>query len=148
MRTALAEAEAAGKAGQLPIGAVVVLDGEIVSRGRNRYLERRSQLAHAELEALLNGGDAVWSRHDDCVLYSTVEPCPMCVGAAVMADVPRIFFAAHDRGAGIGHVIRETIPYVRRHIQTFEGGLLEQESLDVIARYDTKLLAFLQGSAG
>ncbi|HEU6444179.1 MAG TPA: deaminase, partial [Gaiellaceae bacterium] len=67
MREALAEAEAAGEAGQLPIGAVLVLDGEIVSRGRNRHLERRTQLAHAELEALLEGGEAAWSRHDDCV---------------------------------------------------------------------------------
>ena len=88
MREALTEAEAAGAAGQLPIGAVLVLDGEVVSRGRNRYLERRSQLAHAELEALLAGGDAAWSRHEYCVLYSTVEPCPMCLGSLVMAYVP------------------------------------------------------------
>jgi tRNA(adenine34) deaminase len=146
MREALAEAEAAGEAGQFPIGAVLVLDDEIVSRGRNRYLERRSQLAHAELEALLDGGDAVWSRHEDCVLYSTVEPCPMCLGAAVMADVPHVVFAAHDRGARIGRAVLQSIPYVRRHIKTFEGGVLEQESLDLIARYDQELLAFLTGS--
>jgi tRNA(adenine34) deaminase len=145
MREALAEAEAAGEAGQLPIGAVLVLDGEVVSRGRNRYLERNTQLAHAELEALLGGGDAAWSRHEDCVLYTTVEPCPMCLGAAVMADVPHIVFAAHDRGAGIGRQMIETFPYVQRHIRTFQGGVLEQESLELIARYDRELLAFLQG---
>jgi tRNA(adenine34) deaminase len=147
MRAALAEAEAAGEAGQLPIGAVLVLDNEIVSRGRNRYLERRTQLAHAELEALLTGGDAVWSRHADCVLYTTVEPCPMCLGAAVMADVPHIVFAAHDHGVGGGQRLIDAVPYVRRHIRTFEGGVLEQESLDLIARYDRELLAFLTGSA-
>ena len=145
MREALAEAETAGEAGQLPIGAVLVLDGEVVSRGQNRHLERKTQLAHAELEALLEGGQAVWSRHGDCVLYSTVEPCPMCLGAAVMADVPHIVFAAHDRGAGIGRRMIETFPYVQRHIRTFEGGVLEQESLDLIAHYDRELLAFLQG---
>jgi tRNA(adenine34) deaminase len=147
MREALAEAEAAGEAGQLPIGAVLVVDGQIVSRGQNRYLERKTQLAHAELEALLEGGDAVWSRHADCVLYTTVEPCPMCLGAAVMADVPRIVFAAHDHGVGGGRRLIDAIPYVQRHIRTYEGGLLERESLDLIARYDEKLLAFLTGSA-
>jgi tRNA(adenine34) deaminase len=146
MRAALAEAEAAGEAGQLPIGAVLVLDDEIVSRGRNRRLERRTQLAHAELEVLLEGGDAAWSRHAECTLYSTVEPCPMCLGAAVMADVPHIVFAAHDRGVGIHRDLLE-LPYIARHIRTYDGGVLERESLDLIARYDRELLAFLTGSA-
>jgi tRNA(adenine34) deaminase len=145
MREALAEAEAAGEAGQLPIGAVLVLEGEVVSRGQNRHLERRTQLAHAELEALYEGGEAAWSRHADCVLYTTVEPCPMCLGAVVMADVPHVVFAAHDRGGGIGARVIETIPYIRHHVETFEGGVLEQESLELIARYDRELLAFLQG---
>lgn len=143
MREALAEAETAGEAGQLPIGAVLVLDGEIVARGRNRHLERRSQLVHAELEALLEGGEAAWSRHDDRVLYTTVEPCPMCLGALVMADVPRVVFAAHDANAGMRQMT--DIDYVARHIRTYEGGILEQESLDLIARYDPRLLSYIQG---
>ena len=145
MREALAEAEAAGEAGQLPIGAVLVLDGEIVSRGRNRYLERRSQLAHAELEALVEGGEAIFSRHDDCVLYTSVEPCPMCLGALVMADVPHVIFAAHDANAGMRRMT--DIDYVKRHIRTYEGGVLEHESLDLVARYDPRLLAYITGSA-
>lgn len=143
MREALVEAEAAGEAGQLPIGAVLVLDGEIVARGRNRYLERRTQLAHAELEALLGGGEAAWSRHDDCVLYTTVEPCPMCLGALVMADVPHVVFAAHDANAGVRQM--RNIDYVGRHIRTYEGGILERESLDLIARYNPSLLAYIRG---
>lgn len=145
MREALAEAEAAGEAGQLPIGAVLVLDGEIVSRGRNRHLERRTQLAHAELEALLEGGEAAWSRHDDCVLYTTVEPCPMCLGAVVMADVPHVVFAAHDANAGIHHLGDNA--YLARHIRTYDGGILERDSLDLVARYDPELLAYITGSA-
>ena len=147
MREALVEAGPAGEAGQLPIGAVVVLDGEVVSRGQNRYLERRSQLAHAKLEALLGGGDAVWTRPEDCILYTTVEPCPMCLGAAVMADVPHIVFAAHDRGLAIGTTLIDASPYLQSHVKTLEGGVLEQESLALIARYDEQLLAFLTGSA-
>ncbi len=143
MREALVEAEAAGEAGQLPIGAVLVLEGEIVSRGRNRHLERGSQLAHAELEALLEGGEAVFTRHDDCVLYTTVEPCPMCLGALVMADVPHVIFAAHDANAGMRQMT--DIDYVARHIRTYEGGVLEQESLDLIGRYDPRLLSYIQG---
>jgi tRNA(adenine34) deaminase len=145
MRAALAEAEAAGKAGDLPIGAVLVLDGEIVGRGRNLQNQRRSQLYHAELEALRAGGEAVWTRHDDCVLYTTVEPCPMCLGALVMADVPHVVFAAHDANAGVKQM--RDIDYVGRHIRTYEGGVLEQESLDLIARYDPRLLAYIQGYA-
>jgi len=64
MREALVEAEAAGKAGEYPIGAVVVIDGAVISRGRSRQRERRSRLAHAELEALQNGGETLWTRHE------------------------------------------------------------------------------------
>jgi tRNA(Arg) A34 adenosine deaminase TadA len=69
----------------------------------------------------------------------------MCLGAPVMADVPHVVFAAHDRGAGIGLQLIETVLYVQRHIGTFEGGVLEEESLDLIARHDPELRAFLQG---
>jgi tRNA(Arg) A34 adenosine deaminase TadA len=90
MREALAEAAVAAAAGERPIGAVVVVAGEVVSRGRSRQNELRSQLAHAELEALQNGGEAVWERYREAVLFTTVEPCPLCLGAAVMADVPHV----------------------------------------------------------
>ena len=96
MREALAEAEAAGEAGEYPIGAVVTIEGAVVSRGRSRRRELRSQLAHAELGALQRGGELLWERHDDAVLITTVEPCPLCLGAAVMADVPHIVFAHPD----------------------------------------------------
>jgi tRNA(adenine34) deaminase len=90
MQAALAEAEAAGKHGEYPIGAVVVIDGAVVSRGRSRNRAARSPLAHAELEALQVGGEALLEHHDRAVLFTTVEPCPLCLGAAVMADVPHI----------------------------------------------------------
>jgi tRNA(adenine34) deaminase len=96
MDEALREADKAGRAGELPIGAVVVIGGAVVSRGRSRQNERRTKLAHAELEALLRGGEAVYTRHDEALLLTTVEPCPLCFGAAVMADVPHIVFAARD----------------------------------------------------
>ncbi len=96
MREALAEAETAGLAGELPIGAVLVVDGGIVARGRARQRELHSQLAHAELQALLTGGEALWKRYERTVLFTTMEPCPMCLGATVMTDVPHIVFAARS----------------------------------------------------
>jgi tRNA(adenine34) deaminase len=143
MREALAEAEAAGEAGDYPIGAVLVVAGEIVARGRARHpATRRSQLAHAELDALLGGGEALWERYEEAVLFSTVEPCPMCLGAAVMADVPHVVFAAHD-ALPEGRIMVKAVPYVRRHIETYLGGVLEAESRAVIGRYHPALLEAL-----
>jgi len=145
MREALAEAEAAGRVGELPIGSVLVIDGQIVSRGRARHRQRRSQLCHAEMEALQAGGERLWTRYQWAVLFSTVEPCPMCLGAAVMADVSHIVFAAHDAVAGMGVAV-ESIPYLRRHIETYLGGVLEAESHEVVGRYDAGSLAYIRGS--
>src|SRR5579862_1186722 len=93
MREALAQAEAAGQAGELPIGAVLVVAGEAVSRGRNANQASHSQLRHAEMNALLDGGPMLWERYREAILFTTVEPCPMCLGAAVMADVAHIIFS-------------------------------------------------------
>jgi len=142
MRAALAEAQAAGEAGEYPIGAVVAIDGEVVSRGRSRQLERRSQLAHAELEALQDGGEPLWKRHDDAVLFTTVEPCPLCLGATVMADVPHIVFA-HPDPAVQSALIVERIPYVAAHIETYRGGVLRDESRALFERYEPRMLEWL-----
>ena len=142
MREALAEAEAAGEAGEYPIGAVVALDGEVISRGRSRHRELRSQLAHAELEALQRGGEALWTRHDEAVLFTTVEPCPLCLGAAVMADVPHIVFAHPDPAIQSAEII-ERVPYVRSHIETYHGGILRNEARALFERYEPRLLDWL-----
>ena len=145
MREALAEAEAAASAGELPIGAVVALDGRVVGRGRSRQRERRSQLAHAEIDALLDAGEPLWTRHDEAVLFTTIEPCPMCLGAAVMADVPHIVFACTDVNAGVPQAL-ETLPYVRRHVATYRGGVLEAESRALVERAYPRLLGYLDGT--
>jgi tRNA(adenine34) deaminase len=142
MREALVEAAAAGEAGEYPIGAVVAIDGGIVSRGRSRQRELRSQLAHAELEALQNGGEALFEHHARAVLFTTVEPCPLCLGAAVMADVPHIVFAHPDPAVQSAEII-ERVPYVRSHIETYLGGVLRDESRALFARYEPRLLDWL-----
>jgi tRNA(adenine34) deaminase len=135
MRDALSEADAAGAAGERPIGAVLVVAGEIVSRGRSRQNAQRSQLAHAELEALLRGGELLWKRYSEAVLFTTVEPCPLCLGAVVMADVPHVVYALHDPLVETRRLI-EGSAYVARHVETYCGGLLERDSRALLARYN------------
>lgn len=147
MREALAEAEAAGPAGELRIGAVPVVDGEVVSRGRSRKRERHNQLAHAETEPLWAGSEALWECYERAVLLTTVEPCPMCLGAAVMPDLPHIVFAVRDVVAGSALMV-QTIPYVRRHIRMYLGGVLEEESRSLIERFDPDLLRYISPVSG
>jgi tRNA(adenine34) deaminase len=137
MRAALSEAEAAASAGERPIGAVLVVAGEIVSRGRSRQNELRSQLAHAELEALQEGGEAVWERYSEAVLFTTVEPCPLCLGAVVMADVPHVVYAHHDPLVETYRLI-EGSPYVARHLETYCGGVLEDEARLLVERFQAR----------
>ena len=142
MRAALEQAEIAGREGELPIGAVVVIDGELISRGRARHNRLLSQIRHAELNALLEGGERLWRDYRRAVLFTTVEPCPMCLGAAVMADVPHIVFALHDKVVH-SRLTVENNPYVRRHIRSYYGGVLAQESEAILARYRPEVLQFI-----
>ncbi|MCC6299661.1 MAG: nucleoside deaminase [Anaerolineales bacterium] len=143
MREALAEADAAGQAGELPIGAVLVLDGEVIARGRARHGELKSQIRHAEMNALLDGGEKLWTDFRRAILFTTVEPCPMCLGAVVMADVPHIIFALHDKVV-YSKAILESNPYVRRHIKSYYGGVLEDESEEIIGKYNPRMLKYMK----
>lgn len=143
MREALLEADEAGKAGELPIGAVLVLDGEIIARDRARHQQHKNQISHAELNALLNGGEKLWTDFRRAILFTSVEPCPMCLGAVVMADVPHIVYALHD---AVVHskITLESNPYVRRHIKSYFGGILEDESAAIIGKYNPRILKYMQ----
>ena len=143
MREALAEATAAGQAGELPIGAVLALDNEIIARGRARHNEYKSQLGHAELNTLLNGGEKLWTDFRRVILFTSVEPCPMCLGAVVMADVPHIIYALNDKVVH-SKVSIETNPYIRCHIKSYFGGVLEDESARIIGKYRPKDLQYMQ----
>jgi tRNA(adenine34) deaminase len=105
MRLALAEAEAAARAGEVPVGAVVMLDGETVASGRNRMRDLSDPTAHAEMVALrAAAGKLGSSRLDRCDLWVTLEPCAMCAGAIALARIRRLYFAAPDpKGGAILH---------------------------------------------
>jgi tRNA(adenine34) deaminase len=112
MREALALAGAAGALGEVPIGAVVVREGEVVGRGFNRRETDRDPLAHAEVLAIREAAAAVggW-RLTGCTLYVTLEPCPMCAGALVNARVERLVYGAADPKAGycgtLGNLVQD-----------------------------------------
>ena len=92
MAQALALAAEAAAAGEVPVGCVIVRDGEIVGRGRNRREEKQATASHAEMEAIAQANEhlGTW-RLDDCELYVTLEPCPMCAGAILNARIRRVF---------------------------------------------------------
>jgi tRNA(adenine34) deaminase len=100
MREALAEAELAGKAGDVPVGAVVAIDGSIIGRGRNRRQATGDPTAHAEIEALREAARAVGNWRVEGTLYVTQEPCPMCAGALVNARVARLVYGCANPKAG------------------------------------------------
>jgi tRNA(adenine34) deaminase len=101
MAEALAEARGAGEAGDVPIGAVVVRDGALIGRGRNRREADHDPTAHAEILALREASRALgrW-RLEDCALYVTIEPCAMCAGAAIVARLPLVVFAGPEEKTG------------------------------------------------
>ena len=101
MKAALKEAERAFDAGEVPVGAVVVREGAIVGRGRNMVEQLGDPTAHAEMIALTAACETVGDKHlGGCTLYVTLEPCPMCAGAIVLARLTRLVFGPFDEKAG------------------------------------------------
>ena len=136
MRQALALAREAAAAGEVPVGCVVVRDGTVVGRGRNRREETRSAASHAEMEAIAQANEALGSwRLDGCELYVTLEPCPMCAGAILNARISRVWFGARDRcfGAcgGVSNLFMEDYP----HPPALVGGVLEAECREVLSAF-------------
>lgn len=101
MRMALAEAQAAASAGEIPVGAVVVCKGHVIARAHNLTETLHDVTAHAEMQAITAAAEALGGKYlDNCTLYVTVEPCPMCAGALGWAQVSRIVFGAPDTKRG------------------------------------------------
>ena len=101
MKEALRQAKKAEKLGEVPIGCVIVKDGKIIARGYNRRNTDKNTLAHAELQAIRKASKVVgdW-RLEDCTMYVTLEPCPMCAGAIVQARIPRVVIGCMNPKAG------------------------------------------------
>ena len=101
MQQALVLAREAAAHGEVPVGCVIVRNGEIVGRGRNQREEKQAAVSHAEMEAISQANAALGSwRLDECDLYVTLEPCPMCAGAILNARIRRVYYGARDEVMG------------------------------------------------
>lgn len=143
MMAALEEARAALEEGEVPIGAVIVLDGEIIGRGHNEVEGRVLASAHAEMLALERASSALgdW-RLDRCSLFSTVEPCHMCLGALYLSRVKRVVYGARQpRSGACGSVSDLHESGLYGHEIKFAGGVLEEESVLLLQEFFTRLRA-------
>src|ERR1700722_758250 len=137
MRAALDEARAAEAAGEVPIGTVILFEGEIVAHGQNRVLRDNDPTAHAEIVALRTAAHAIGNyRLTGCTLVSTLEPCAMCAGAMIHARIDWLAFAADDPKAGAaGSVLGVLNHAALNHQMVLERGLLAEESTALLREF-------------
>jgi tRNA(adenine34) deaminase len=129
MQEAIHEANKAKAIHEVPIGAVLVYNGEIIARGYNLRETSQTTLSHAELIAIEEGNKRIGSwRLEDCTLYVTLEPCPMCAGAIVQSRIKRVVYGAPDPKAGCGGTIMNLLnePRFNHQVEVTEGVLKEE----------------------
>jgi tRNA(adenine34) deaminase len=137
MQAALTEARDAASAGEVPVGAVVVRNGEILARSANRTVREQDATAHAELLAIRAASAALGSwRLEGCSLYVTLEPCAMCAGAIVLARMDRVVFGAWDPKAGMSGSVGDLLRHPRlNHRPEVMGGVLEAECGELLRAF-------------
>ena len=136
MEEALTLAREAAAAGEVPVGCVIVRNGQIVGRGRNRREEKHATASHAEMEAIAQANETLGTwRLDECELYVTLEPCPMCAGAILNARIRRVWYGARDAAmgacGGVVNLFMEEFP----NRPALVGGILEEECRQVLAEF-------------
>lgn len=134
MALALAEARAAAERGEVPVGAVIVRDGQVLASAGNRTLELKDPTAHAETLAIRIACEAIQSeRLIDCDLYVTLEPCPMCAAAISFARIRRLYFGAPDpKGGAVENGVRLYSSPSCHHAPEVYGGLSEREAAELL----------------
>ena len=140
MLEALAEAQKSYEIGEVPVGAVVVKDGEIVGRGHNLHETDKNALRHAELIAIDEackklGGWRLWQ----CDLYVTLEPCPMCTGAIINSRIKRVVFGAFDKKAGSCASVVNLFELPYNHKPELISGVMENECAELLSRFFKEL---------
>ena len=136
MRLALLEAEKAFLDGEVPVGAVIVRDGEVVSTGRNRREKGKNALCHAEIEAIDGACRALsgW-RLPRCEMYVTLEPCPMCAGAIINARLKSVCYGARDEKAGACGSVLNLFMEDFNHKPRLYGGVLREECAALLQEF-------------
>ena len=136
MNEAIREAEKAAELNEVPIGAIIVCDGEILGRGHNLVITRNDPTAHAEILAIRQASEALsGERLNECEMYVTLEPCPMCAGAIVLARLRKVFIGARDPKSGAcGTVLNILQTEQLNHRAEIEYGLIEPECSQLARR--------------
>jgi tRNA(adenine34) deaminase len=140
MREAIEEARQAAARGEVPVGAVIVRGGSILARAGNRREERRDPTAHAEMDALREAGKQLggWYLHG-CMMYVTLEPCPMCAGAMMQARLQAVVFGAYDPKAGCcGSLYNLPVDERFPHRMDVQGGVLLEECAFLLKEFFKK----------
>ena len=136
MQEALLLAGEAAAEGEIPVGCVIVRNGQIVGRGRNRRETEKTALGHAEIEAIADacknlGGWRLW----DCTLYVALEPCPMCAGAIINARIPLVVFGASDDKCGACGSVCDLFSMPFNHHPQVVQGVMEEESAALLQQF-------------
>ena len=137
MEEALSAAQEALGMGEVPVGAVVVLDNKVIGRGWNRNLRESDPSAHAEIVALRNAGAAIGNhRLIGCELFVTIEPCAMCAGAMIHSRLKRLVYGADDPKAGAIHSVMQVLNHPRlNHTMEVRGGVLADRCADLLQEF-------------
>lgn len=136
MKLAIMEAEKAAEKGEVPVGAVIVKNGEVIAACHNLREEKQNALSHAEIEAINTACQKLNSwRLDDCEMYVTLEPCPMCTGAIINARIKTVIFGAYDSKMGCMDSVINLCDYPFNHKVEIYGGIMEDECLAVLQKF-------------
>lgn len=135
MRLALTEAKLAFDAGEVPVGAVLVRNGDIIARAHNHVERAHDATRHAEMICLSDGMNKLGGRLTDCTLYVTLEPCAMCAGACVNAKLGRLVYGAFDEVAGCSGSKMDLADKCFLHSVETWGGILEKECKSLLSRF-------------
>jgi len=131
MKKALQEAEAAFEKGEVPIGAVIVVQDRIIARAHNLTEQLNDVTAHAEMQAITAAANFLGGKYlKDCTLYVTLEPCQMCAGALYWSQITKVVFAVEDPQRGCGAMGTKLHPKT-----TMQGGVLANEASDLLKRF-------------
>lgn len=140
MEKALELAREAFQDDEVPVGAVIVRNGEIVATGRNRREKEKNALLHAETDAINNaskvlGGWRLWN----CDIYVTLEPCPMCAGAIINAHIPNVYFGAYDFKNGSCGTITNLFEMPYNFKPNYKGGIMQEECAELLKSFFKRL---------
>jgi len=136
MKLAIMEANKSAEKGEVPVGAVIVKNGEVIAACHNLREEKQNALSHAEIEAINIACQKLNSwRLDDCEMYVTLEPCPMCTGAIINSRIKTVIFGAYDSKMGCMDSVINLCDYPFNHKVEIYGGIMEDECLTVLQKF-------------